>query len=90
MDLLTLLLFACGFVAQLAWVLAFDGGTGRLDGAILFSIVMVAIMAARILALKYPVIDEELMKLTERERERYDQTADEALARFQDKSTSRG
>lgn len=39
-----------------------------------------AIMAARILALKYPAIDEALAALAERERARYDQTADEALA----------
>jgi len=44
-----------------------------------------AIMAARILALKYPAIDEELRKLAERERERYDLTANEALAALQDK-----
>lgn len=39
-----------------------------------------AIMAARILALKYPEIDEALVALAERERARYEQTADEALA----------
>lgn len=39
-----------------------------------------AIMAARILALKYPAIDAALARLAEQERQRYDQTADEALA----------
>ncbi len=39
-----------------------------------------AILAARILALKYPYIDQGLKELADRERERYDQTADEALA----------
>ncbi len=39
-----------------------------------------AIMAARILALKYPDIDNALQQLAESERKRYDQTADEALA----------
>jgi 5-(carboxyamino)imidazole ribonucleotide mutase len=39
-----------------------------------------AILAARILALKYPAIDAALEKLAEQERQRYDQTADEALA----------
>ncbi len=38
-----------------------------------------AIMAARILALKYPAIDAALEQLALRERKRYDQTADEAL-----------
>lgn len=42
-----------------------------------------AIMAARILALKYPVIDAALARLAEQERQRYDQTADEALANLQ-------
>jgi 5-(carboxyamino)imidazole ribonucleotide mutase len=39
-----------------------------------------AIMAARILALKYPQIDQALEQLAEKERQRYDQTADQALA----------
>jgi len=39
-----------------------------------------AILAARILALKYPEIDAALARLAEQERQRYDQTADEALA----------
>jgi 5-(carboxyamino)imidazole ribonucleotide mutase len=39
-----------------------------------------AIMAARILALKYPYIDLGLQELADRERERYEQTAEEALA----------
>jgi 5-(carboxyamino)imidazole ribonucleotide mutase len=39
-----------------------------------------AILAARILALKYPVIDAALEQLAEQERQRYNQTADEALA----------
>ncbi len=39
-----------------------------------------ALLAARILALKYPAILEGLQKLAARERSRYDQTADEALA----------
>lgn len=42
-----------------------------------------AIMAARILALKYPAIDAALARLAEQERQRYDQTADEALATLQ-------
>ena len=42
-----------------------------------------AIMAARILALKYPAIDEALVRLAKQERQRYDQTADEALASLQ-------
>lgn len=39
-----------------------------------------AILAARILALKYPQIDKGLQELAEAERKRYDQSADEALA----------
>lgn len=39
-----------------------------------------AMLAARILALKYPEIDKALEKAAEKERARYDQTADEALA----------
>lgn len=39
-----------------------------------------AVLAARILALKYPYIDQALKDLAERERQRYDQSADEALA----------
>jgi 5-(carboxyamino)imidazole ribonucleotide mutase len=42
-----------------------------------------AILAARILALKYPAIDAALARLAEQERQRYDQTADEALASLQ-------
>ncbi len=41
-----------------------------------------AMLAARILALKYPEIDQALIKAAERERMRYDQTADEALAKL--------
>ena len=41
-----------------------------------------AMLAARILALKYPEIDQALIKAAERERTRYDQTADEALAKL--------
>ncbi len=41
-----------------------------------------AMLAARILALKYPEIDQALIKAAERERARYDQTADEALAKL--------
>jgi 5-(carboxyamino)imidazole ribonucleotide mutase len=44
-----------------------------------------AILAARILALKYPAIDAALEKLAEQERQRYDQTADEALAALKTK-----
>ena len=39
-----------------------------------------AMLAARILALKYPQIDKALEKAAQKERTRYDQTADEALA----------
>lgn len=41
-----------------------------------------AMLAARILALKYPEIDQALIKAAERERTRYEQTADEALAKL--------
>lgn len=41
-----------------------------------------AMLAARILALKYPEIDQALLKAAERERARYEQTADEALAKL--------
>lgn len=41
-----------------------------------------AMLAARILALKYPEIDRALEDATKKERVRYDQTADEALARL--------
>ena len=41
-----------------------------------------AMLAARILALKYPEIDQALIQAAERERARYDQTADEALAKL--------
>ena len=41
-----------------------------------------AMLAARILALKYPEIDQALIKAAERERTRYDQTADAALAKL--------
>lgn len=44
-----------------------------------------AIMAARILALKYPYIDLGLIEMAERERERYELTSVEALAALQDK-----
>ncbi|MBE0598677.1 MAG: 5-(carboxyamino)imidazole ribonucleotide mutase [Desulfuromonadales bacterium] len=46
-----------------------------------------AILAARILALKYPAIDQALEELAERERQRYDQSADEALANMMAKKT---
>ncbi len=39
-----------------------------------------AVMAARILALKYPAVDQALEQMAKRERQRYDLTADEALA----------
>lgn len=39
-----------------------------------------AMLAARILALKYPEIDKALEEAASKERERYDLTADEALA----------
>ena len=39
-------------------------------------------LAARILALKYPEIDRALEQAAQRERERYDLTADEALAKL--------
>ncbi|MBB5021574.1 5-(carboxyamino)imidazole ribonucleotide mutase [Desulfurispira natronophila] len=42
-----------------------------------------AILAARILAIKYPLIDEALAQLAEQERKRYDQTAEEALANIE-------
>lgn len=41
-----------------------------------------AMLAARILALKYPDIDKALEQAAGRERERYDLTADEALAKL--------
>lgn len=41
-----------------------------------------AMLAARILALKYPAIDAALEQAAQRERERYDLTADEALAKL--------
>jgi 5-(carboxyamino)imidazole ribonucleotide mutase len=41
-----------------------------------------AMLAARILALKYPEIDSALEAAARRERERYDLTADEALAKL--------
>lgn len=41
-----------------------------------------AILAARILALKYPKIDQALEKAAKKERKRYDLTADEALAKL--------
>lgn len=41
-----------------------------------------AMLAARILALKYPEIDRALEAAAKRERERYDLTADEALAKL--------
>jgi len=39
-------------------------------------------LAARILALKYPEIDRAVEQAAQRERERYDLTADEALAKL--------
>jgi 5-(carboxyamino)imidazole ribonucleotide mutase len=41
-----------------------------------------AMLAARILALKYPEIDRALEKAAQKERQRYDLTADEALAKL--------
>lgn len=41
-----------------------------------------AMLAARILALKFPEINDALDKAAKKERARYDQTADEALARL--------
>ncbi len=41
-----------------------------------------AMLAARILALKYPEIDRALEEAARRERERYDLSADEALAKL--------
>lgn len=41
-----------------------------------------ALLAARILALKYPEIDKALEEAARKERERYELTADEALARL--------
>ena len=41
-----------------------------------------AMLAARILALKYPAIDAALEQAAKRERERYELTADEALAKL--------
>jgi len=41
-----------------------------------------AMLAARILALKYPEIDKALEEAARKERERYELTADEALARL--------
>jgi 5-(carboxyamino)imidazole ribonucleotide mutase len=41
-----------------------------------------AMLAARILALKYPEIDKALEMAAKKERERYDLTADEALAKL--------
>ena len=41
-----------------------------------------AMLAARILALKYPEINQALEDAAKKERARYDQTADEALAKF--------
>ena len=40
------------------------------------------LLAARILALKYPEIDRAVEQAAQRERERYDLTADEALAKL--------
>ncbi len=44
-----------------------------------------AMLAARILALKYPEINQALEAAAKQERARYDQTADEALAKFSGK-----
>ena len=41
-----------------------------------------AMLAARILALKFPEVDAALDQAAQRERARYDQTADEALAKM--------
>ena len=41
-----------------------------------------AVLAGRILALKYPAIDEKLKEMARIERERYDQSADEALLKL--------
>jgi 5-(carboxyamino)imidazole ribonucleotide mutase len=39
-------------------------------------------LAARILALKYPEIDQALQDAAKKERARYEQSADEALAKM--------
>ncbi|HEY8886917.1 MAG TPA: AIR carboxylase family protein, partial [Gallionella sp.] len=44
-----------------------------------------AMLAARILALKFPEINDALDAAAKRERARYDQTADEALAKLKGK-----
>lgn len=44
-----------------------------------------AVLAARILALKYPAIDAKLAEMARIERERYDQSADEALVKLEKK-----
>jgi 5-(carboxyamino)imidazole ribonucleotide mutase len=44
------------------------------------------LLAARILALKYPKIDKALATAAQRERARYEQTSDEALAKFAGKA----
>lgn len=41
-----------------------------------------ALFAARILALKYPEVDAALIEAARKERARYDQSADEALAKL--------
>jgi 5-(carboxyamino)imidazole ribonucleotide mutase len=41
-----------------------------------------AMLAARILALKYPEINQALEKVAKKERARYEQNADEALAKL--------
>lgn len=56
-------------------------GTVAIDG-----VRNAAMLAARILALKYPEIDKALEKAARKERARYDLTADQALAKFSSKS----
>jgi len=46
-----------------------------------------AMLAARILALKYPEIDRALEQAAQRERKRYELTADEALVKINDRKT---
>lgn len=46
-----------------------------------------AMLAARILALKYPEIDRALEQAAQRERKRYELTADEALAKLNTRNT---
>ena len=52
-------------------------GTVAIDGAR-----NAAMLAARILALKYPEFDKALKKAARKERSSYEQTADEALGKL--------